>query len=251
MGSASNPRNDKPHLENGIVAHEIVHHYWGHLAPPATSEDFWMAESFAELFACMYVAAAFDARDCEVRMAAKRTKWEGYTLNVRPGSLSQAYASTTRSAIVYDYGTYVLGEMLIRRLGREPFFAALDVMMREHPDEPLTTERLQAYLEAASGTDLDAFFAFWIHQGRVPALSLEWALSGTTVRGTVESDVPFGAFDVPVRLSTKEATALVWVDVVDGKGTFAAQAPPGTALKVELDPEGYVLARQRRTVAQR
>jgi hypothetical protein len=250
-GSQSNPRNDKPHLEHAIVAHEVAHQYWGHLAPPASREDFWIAESFSELFSCIYVAAAFGARDCETRMAAKKQKWEAYTANVRPASLSQAYSSVFQGAIVYDYGAYMLGEMLVRRLGREPFFAATDILLRDHPDEPLTTERLQAYLEAASGKDLGPFFDFWVHVGRVPALSLTWDMSGTTIRGAIESDVPFGSFDVPVRLSTKEATALVWVDVVDGEGTFAAQAPPGAALKVELDPEGYVLARQRRTVAQR
>jgi hypothetical protein len=250
-GGGGNPRNDRPHLENGIVAHEIAHHYWGHLAPPASSEDFWIAESFAELFSCIYLSAAFDAQDCEVRMAEKRRRWEGYTLNVRPGSLSQAYSSVTQPAIVYDYGAYVLGEMLIRRLGREPFFAAIDLMLREHPDEPLSSERLQAYLEAASGKDLDDFFDFWIHQGRVPALSLTWTTSGGTVRGTVESDVPFGTFDVPVHLRTKDATSVVWVAVVDGKGAFEAATPAGDSLRVDLDPEGYVLARQRSAVAQR
>jgi aminopeptidase N len=184
-------------------------------------------------------------------MAEKRRKWEGYTLNVRPGSLSQAYSSVTQPAIVYDYGAYVLGEMLIRRLGREPFFAATDILLREHPHEPLTAERLQAYLEAASGKDLDDFFDFWIHQGRVPALSLSWSSSGSAVQGAVESDVPFGTFDVPVHVRTKESTSVVWVTVVDGKGTFSVSAPPGDGLKVDLDPEGYVLARQRSTVAQR
>ncbi len=249
--TASNPRKDKPHLENAVVAHEVAHQYWGHLAPPASLEDFWIAESFAELFSCMYVAAAFDAQDCEVRMAAKRRKWEGYALNVRPASLSQAYASVAKSPIVYDYGTYVLGEMLVRRLGREPFFAASDVLLRDHPDDPLTTERLQAYLEAASGKDLGAFFDFWIHVGRVPALSLTWEASGTKIRGTVRSDIPFGTFDVPVHVRSKAAVSVVWVTVVDGEGTFAAEAPPGESPNVELDPEGYVLARQRSTVAQR
>lgn len=234
----------EPHFESAVYAHELAHQYWGHLAPPANGEDFWIAESFSELFACMYVSAAFDARACEVRMKHNRQAWEAAGASERPATLSGAYASAAQPAIVYDYGPYVLGEMLIRRIGREAFFSAIDVMLREHPHEPLTSERLRGYLEAASGRDLGPFFDFWVHGGRLPELELTWSAKGRRVSGTVRADVPFGTFDVPVVLRSKEAELPVFVTVTDGTGTFEAEAP-GSKPEVLLDPDGFVLARKR------
>jgi hypothetical protein len=249
-----NTRQDHPHLENGLVAHEIAHQYWGHLAPPASIDDFWISESFSELFACLYLSAAFDAQDCRVRMASKREDAEELPHTSKPGdvgrqplSLTSAYTSVLQPTIVYDYGPYVLGEMLIRRIGREPFFAAMDVMLREHAHEPLTTERLQAYLEAASGRDLEEFFDFWVHMGRLPAVDLAWAQKGSVVSGTVTSDVPFGTFDVPVVVRTGDTATTAWVVVTDGSGTFRVDTGQAEDAKPALDPEGYILARKRTT----
>ena len=230
------------HLESATFAHELAHQYWGQLAPPATMEDFWISESMSELFSCLYVAAAFKAEDCLGRMAGKQAEWEQKV--ARNASLTAAYTNGNTSDVVYDYGPYVLGQMLIRRIGPQAFFGSVDVMLREHAWEPLTTERLQAYLEAASGRDLDDFFTFWIHGGRVPALALEWTNDGKHVSGTVRSDVPFGTFDVPVVVEAGEVSKVMFVNVIDGTGTFTVPAPP-LKPRVLLDPEGYVLARSR------
>lgn len=236
---------DEPHLESAVYAHELAHQYWGHLAPPATVEDFWIAESFSELFACLYVSAAFEQRDCALRMEHKREAWE--SADAPPNelaSLSRAYASWAQPRIVYDYGPYLLGEMLIRRIGQQAFFSAVDVMLRERAWEPLTTERLEGYLSLASGQDLGPFFDFWVHGGRLPKLTAEWTTSGSTVTGTVRADVPFGTFDVPVVVRGKDSATSAMVTVTDGVGTFTIEAPPGKPV-VLLDPDRWVLARSR------
>jgi aminopeptidase N len=235
---------DEPHLESAVYAHELAHQYWGHLAPPATTEDFWIAESFSELFACLYVSAAFDSKDCALRMKHKRETWEAAGAPTEGASLSRAYSSASQPAIVYDYGPYLLGEMLIRRIGRQSFFAAIDVMLREHPYEPLTTERVESYLSLASGQDLGAFFDTWVHGGRLPRLALDWSVAGRTVTGKVTSDIPFGTFDVPIAVRAKDAVSTVFVTVTDGEGAFTVEAPTAK-VDLLLDPEGYVMARSR------
>lgn len=240
-----NPRDARPHLENAILAHELAHQYWGHLAPPASVEDFWIAESLSELYSCMYVAAAFDAQDCRVRLEDKRRTWEAAGAPAPSASLSGAYFGGHRAPVVYDYGAYLMGEVIERRIGREAFFGALDLMLRDHPYEPLTSERLQQYLEAASGRSFDDGFAYWIHGGFIPSLRLDWTAKGRRVTGTVTSDVPFGTFDVPVRIRTKEGALDVRVTCKDGAGALDAEAPAGKIVGVDLDPEGWVIAKKR------
>jgi hypothetical protein len=244
-----NVRNGQPHLEHAVFAHELAHQYFGHMAPPASVEDFWIAESFSELFSCMYVSAAFEPRDCRVRQDGNRKEWEASDRPSVNPSLSRAYYDGARGPVVYSYGPYLLGEMLQRRIGLQPFFGAVDLVLREHPYEPLTTERLQQYLEGTSGRDLGAFFDFWVHGGYVPAVDLTWSAKGGKLLGEVTSDVPFGTFDVPVVVKTKGGAAEAWVTVTDGRGQLELALPPGKVTQVELDPAGFIVA-SRRTVRQ-
>jgi aminopeptidase N len=242
---------DDNHLVHRVYAHELAHQYWGHLAPPASIEDFWIAETFSEVFSCMYVGAAFDPKECASEMKDKRLYWEARDPGpLATASLSRAYSTFRQPRVVYDYGPYLFAEMLRPRLGKEAFFGALDLLLTEHPHEPVTTERLQQYLEAASGQDLSDFFDFWVHSGFVPHLQLSWTVDGSDVVGEVTSDVPFGTFDVAVRVwdpkgdETKQAWAQV--QVVDGVGRFVVPRPgPAKRLKIELDPDLRTLARSR------
>lgn len=246
-----NPRWAAPHLESGVYAHEIAHQYFGHLAVPATQEDFWIAESFSELFAAMYVGAAFSPDDYAVRMKEARKRWEQDVVRseLAPASLSLAYDSPAQTDVVYRYGPFVLGEMLRKRIGTEAFFQALDAGLRERPNTPVTSERVQAWFEDASGQDLEPFFDFWVHGGFVPDVALRWSVAGERVTGTVTADVPFGTFDLPVVVSVDGvAQEPVWVTVTDGVGTLDAPGgPPGARVKVALDPDHATLTGSRRT----
>ncbi|MEQ1566134.1 MAG: M1 family aminopeptidase, partial [Myxococcota bacterium] len=240
-----NVRWTQPHLENAVFAHELAHQYFGHLVPPASREDFWIAESFSELFSCMYVAAAFGAEDCRIRQNANRKAWEGTARPWWDATLSGAYQQPDPGPVVYDYGPYMLGEMLQRRIGLEAFFGGIDLLLREHPHEPLTTERLVSYFEGTSGKDLDPFFAYWVYGGTLPAIDATWSAKGRSVTVAVTADVPFGTFDVPVRVKSDQGEVDLWVTVVDGAGTVTAAAPPGKVTRVSVDPDGWVLATRR------
>ncbi|MFT4628091.1 MAG: hypothetical protein ACI8PZ_006786, partial [Myxococcota bacterium] len=211
MGSASLGRGGN--VANRVFAHEIAHQWWGHLVRPAHADDFWIAETFAESFACMYMEAAFGA--CDRLMSLKRDTWEEYEASVRMprASLTDAYSSAVQPAIVYDYGPYVFQQMLRPRIGHLGYHAALDVLMQDHAHAPVTTEHLEDYFSRATNSDLSAFFDFWVYGGFIPeAVELTWRMEGGRFIGEVTTDVPFGTFDVPVVLDGVET----WVVVTDG-----------------------------------
>ena len=235
---------DESYFEHGILAHEIAHQYWGHVAEPGNMDDFWLAETMAESYACMYVGAAFGPQACAERVKNARNQWERTELRPwQSASLTGAYRSPLQPAIVYRYGPYVMHEMLRRRVGVETYFVALDVMLREHGGERITTERLQDYLSRASGQDLGDFFDYWIHVGDIPAVSVDATVAGTSLTGEITSDVPFGTFDVPLIITDDDGEREVWVDVVDGAASFTA--PVRGKVKLKLDPTGMILARSR------
>ena len=52
--------------------------------------------------------------------------------------------------------------------GDDAFFAGARAWVADHIDSAATTDDLQATMEAASGTDLDAFFDAWVHSADRP-----------------------------------------------------------------------------------
>ncbi len=238
MGSASLGRGGN--VANRVFAHELAHQWWGHLVRPAHMDDFWLAETFAESFACMYMEAAFDG--CRELMARKREGWERWEAPAVPRlSLTDAYSSVHQPAIVYDYGPLVFQQMLRPRLGHLGYHAALDVLMQDKAHDAVTTEQLQDFFARATKTELSDFFDFWVYGGFVPEqVTLDWRQEGETFVAEVTSDVPFGTFDVPVVLDDESE---VWVVVRDGRGRV--ELPETRPSTVQLDPHGLILTRKR------
>jgi hypothetical protein len=228
-----------------LLAHELAHQEWGHLVQPASTDDFWMAESLSEAYACMYVGAAFGWEKCAESMDRSREFWERGTMH-RRASLSGAYRSPMQTNIVYKYGPALLASVLRPRIGDRAYFQALDLLAVDYSRMTVTTEQLQHYFTLASGRDQGDFFDFWVHSGFIPSLELHWQMEGQSVRGLVESDIPFGAIEVPIQIGEGDEAIIVWVDVRDGRGTFEHALPEGATPDVALDPARWVLARSRR-----
>ena len=243
-------RDDAPHLEHGVLAHEVAHHWFGHVLQPAHTRDMWMAESLAETYACMYLQRQFQGKDCMVRMASHRKHWTKELAPAHisvPASLTSAYDSPYQTDIVYRYGPFVLHEQLRRLVGNEAFYAAINDVLEERFREPVTTEALKAALEKTSGQDLTDFFDWWIYGGFIPRVRVLWSAEkadgATHYTGTVDVDVPFGTVWVPVEFHAGGVRRLVEVKVVDGSGTFDVAVAGSGRKKVVVDPLGRFLAR--------
>jgi len=233
----------------GTFAHEVAHQWWGQMAQPASLDDRWMIETFAEVFSCMYVAKANErVEPCVDELEENRKRAEGteWWADIRgSASLEEAFVGGNRGQVVYRLGPFVMLNMLRPRVGTEAFFGGLSQMLAEHPGEPVTNARLKHYLEEASGQDLDDFFDFWVHQGILPSVDLTWRSTPTVLIIEVKSDVPFGTFDIPVVVQGDYSKKVVPVTVRDGVGRVEVDGDYRRTAKVILDPAHRTLTRSR------
>jgi hypothetical protein len=237
----SKVRAELPHLEEGTMAHEIAHQWWGALVDNAREEDRWFLESLAETYACLFLGAAYGRETCSTREAAWKKEIEAKAAPRVSWSLTRA-RSANWGARVYDYGPYILNHTLRGRIGDQAFFEALDTWARDRTNTPATTGGLQQAFEATSGLDLSAFFDQWVDDGFVPAFTGEWSANSLTVR----ADIPFGTIEVPVAVSHVDgSTETSWLSVKDGTGTLTFATP---ATRVVLDPNHLIPARARKLV---
>jgi aminopeptidase N len=150
------------------------------------------------------------------------------------------------------YGLFVIGEMLRQRMGDEPFFSAMDEVFRVNRGGTATTEDFLAAWQSRSGSDLGPFFDFWVHGGLVPEITLNHATrptdEGLEWVGCLESDIPFGTFQVPIRVEEGEQVHDQWAEIAGGQGkiVLSVQTDDVTA---SVDPEGQILAYKRKSKA--
>jgi len=252
VGANTEIKNQYPGLTQYMLARQVAAQYWGQRTPPNSSRDMWVTTALADAYAAFYLRAAlgkdtWKKRMGQVRKRLQRDRRERETQKLRrPLSLSEpSKLSDISMKLRSDYGFYVIARSLKDRVGQPAFFLGIDRLAQRRNHIPVTTEDLLAVFEETSGEDLSDFFDFWIHGGRIPKLALKYALVATEegthdLHGCIESDVPFGSFDVPVVLEdgTEELAALV--DVDDGYGFFKV---PGrsTDVDTQLDPTNQLV----------
>lgn len=254
-----------PHMTQSMLARQLAAQHWGQHLAPETSRDAWLADGLAEAFAAFFVRGAFGGDAYVERMANLRRLVEDpveRASNAGRTNRWRRYLSLTGATPASDvpatmrryYGAYVAADLLRLRLGDQAFFSALDGLAAEHAGKTVSTEDVQAALEAASGEDLDEVFDYWIHGGFVPEVTIEVrreaAADGTTtVHGCIVSDVPWGSFDLPVQVTDEQGKRSVsaLVDVDDGRGTFRLDGR-SSDVQVQADPLALVLAYARTVV---
>ncbi|MFH1468759.1 MAG: hypothetical protein ABIO70_30505 [Pseudomonadota bacterium] len=263
VGQASAVEHENPYLAQTMVARQVAHQYFGETMAPATERDRWLDEALSDAYALFYLRAAigkdaFDERLDAVREGLEDPTERAATLGQtnryhRPYSLTGAtYASDISHKLRAEYGLYVVAQMLRHKIGDQPYFMAIDRMVGARQGGSLSTERFQQLMEAASGQDLSDFFAFWIHGGLIPTVTLQTRVDPQdngrlTVHGCLVSDVPFGTFEVPVQLFEPSTGKIAGgpVKVEDGLGRFDV-AGWKTEPELELDPELRILAYGRK-----
>jgi len=263
-GEGSVVEAEDPHFAQSMIARQIAGQIWGQLIAPATGGDEWILDALSESYAAFYERAAFGVPDYEKRVDAVRASIErpvqrsyNYKQIARPDrplSLSGSTPLTDLSTrLLDDYGFYLMAEMLRFQVGDHAYFLALDRLAKRRSGQRLTTAQLQEALEETSERDLSDFFDYWVRAGLVPELTARFQVSGSDdaeeVTGVICSNIPFGHIDVPVVIrdgkGDREQEALIPVD--GGVGRFKLDRRQGK-VKVEIDPDGVVIAYQRDVV---
>ena len=262
VGQATPIEEEDPHYTQTMIARQIAAQYWGQRLAPATSRDAWMTAALADAYAAFYVRAAFGKEDYAKRVAGVRRSLEqpversyNYKQVTRPDRFMSLSGSTVltdvSSKVLQDYAFYVVAEMLRFQVGDQDFFRALDRLATRRMGQRVTTEMLQAAMEETSEQDLSDFFDYWVHGGLVPELAARVQVTGDndarSVSGVICSSVPFGTVSVPLVVTDQKGKRSVqaFVRVVDGEGRFTLDGRQGDP-KVEIDPDGFILAYGRK-----
>jgi aminopeptidase N len=235
-------------IDEGLIAHELGHQWFGDKVTCASWEDIWLNEGFATYLAAFYMENKYPANTItnrknvinNITSATGGSVWVDDTTNV--GRIFSGRLS-------YNKGSYLL-YMLRWKLGDQAFFNGLKQYIN---DPKLTygfakTDDLKRNLEQVSGQNLTEFFKDWFKGQGYPSYNVQWTQIGSGYvnikmnQTTSHNSVEF--FELPVALKFKNATQEKTV-VVDNKtnGEMFFRNIGFIADTVLIDPEYWLVTK--------
>jgi aminopeptidase N len=169
---------------DAVIAHELVHQWFGDLISYKTWADLWLGEGWATFGEALW--AEHDAEPGQEREAYHRAIFSNLAASrmnttyapTYPGLVSNVYPNPDtnfyKANNPYSKGALVL-HMLRMRLGDDVFFEGTRRFIDEYKFKPVETDDFRRTLEDVSGQSLERFFRQWVDQPGMPRVDVELA----------------------------------------------------------------------------
>lgn len=241
-------------FNDGLVAHELAHQWFGDKVTCGTFNDIWVNEGFArygEYLAYESGVTNVNARAWLINERNQVTFRSGGSVFI-PQILSEARIFDFR--LSYRKGGLLL-HMLRWKLGDEDFFQGLRNYLN---DEELAYgygigEDVKFHLEQSSGQELDEFFDDWYYGQGHPSYTLMWGQNGngqlqiTVEQETSSSAVDFFEMPLPIKVIGKDQDQMVVLDHQFSGQRFNIDIP-FEVNDIQIDPDLWVLTGENQVV---
>jgi aminopeptidase N len=181
------PREHKDYNYEDIIAHELVHHWFGNLVTCESWSNVTLNEGFATYgeylwFEHKYGREAADYHnDQDLHQYLRTTKRNDEPL-IR---FMYKHREDVYDPVSYQKGSRVL-HMLRKLTGDEAFFMALQNYLKKYSYKSVEFHHLRLEFEEITGQDLNWFFNQWFLQAGKPSLEISYSWSDSSKSMQVE-----------------------------------------------------------------
>ena len=188
---------------NGLIAHEVVHQWFGNSVTERDFRHLWLSEGFATYLTQLYLEKKYGTdtlksflKEAQLQINAFKKRFPKAVL------VPQKVSDPNRMLNVYSYqkGAWLL-HMVRVRIGLQKFWAVLRAFYRAYRYANADTEDFITLLERETGRDFKALFDLYAYRSTLPAYKLEWAYDpvAKTLTGKLSQTVA-GLDSLPIEL---------------------------------------------------
>lgn len=144
---------------NGLLSHELGHHWWGDMVTPHVHNDMWMKEGPAE-YSSHLMVEWMDGEEAFVEVVKDNQLYVLENAHVDDEGFHPM--SPMPDEQIYGRHTYYKGASVVHNLrgylGDELFRLGMSGVQANHPYEDMTPDQLRIALEEETGYNLQPFF---------------------------------------------------------------------------------------------
>ncbi len=168
-------RADQDRSNQGLIMHEIIHHWFGNLVTAKNWANLPLNEGFANYFEILFREHLQGEDEAAWKNLNYRETYFNEAQDIRRPLIWDQY---TEPEDMYDRHTYQKAGQILRMLheyiGDETWWAALNAYLHEFEHQAVDADDLQQLFERETGESLDWFFDPWFHEPGHPTLQVYW-----------------------------------------------------------------------------
>ena len=160
--------------EEALLAHEIVHQWFGNMATEKSFAHLWLSEGFATYLTHIFIESKYGTDSLNKRMQNEREEVIDFVkTSHKPVVDAVSPYMELLNANSYQKGGWVL-HMLRRELGDSVFKKIIRKYYTTYAGKNADTKDFQKIAEDLSGKNLSAFFSQWLNSPVNPSLKINW-----------------------------------------------------------------------------
>jgi aminopeptidase N len=224
-----------------LLAHEIVHQWFGDMATEKSFAHLWLSEGFATYLTHIYVEAKYGTDSLIKRMQSERQEIIDFVNSShKPVVDSISPYMQLLNTNSYQKGSWVL-HMLRRQLGDSVFRKSIRKYYETYAGKNADTRDLQRIFESVSGKSLGQFFTQWLYTPENLQLDISWKYNKNekNIAVTVKQLQPSGNFQFPleIRIQGESTPGPVKKIIEIGKNQETFLIPvQSKPMRFEVDP---------------
>ncbi len=239
-------------FNDGLLAHELGHQWFGDLVTCGSWQDIWLNEGWATYLEGLSRQRFNDAND-----------WLSWKTSNRNSATFNTYGSVKvddtfnvsrifNGQLSYSKGAYLL-HMLRWKLGDVAFFQATRNYLNDKKYSFARTPEFKAHLEAVSGINLTDFFKDWYEGQGYPSYHFTWQqkADGTLLikinQTTSNNSVDFYEMPIPIQIKANGIDTIIRLEHTTNNQIFSLK-PNFIVTSIAFDPDLWILSKDNSVV---
>ena len=230
--------------DEGLIAHELGHQWWGDMVTCANFQHIWLNEGLATYSEALW----YELHDNDIRSLHDQMELNKNWYGFRPGTIyvedTTSVSSIFSGSLSYAKASWVV-HMLRHVIGDSAFFNGLLEYGERFRFKSAVTKQFQSVMEEISGKDLESFFQRWIYGEYYPIYAVTYNFSNDSLYMLIEQTQNSAVFEMPidVKATFTDNTEFTWVvNNTAREQYFTLDIPNGKQIqRIEIDPDNWIL----------